>query len=101
MAFAPSLATLRTDLRRQRAIIDQHQVTLDAQVRHIAALQMDIDLLTTNRPVAPANPAEGSSKRRFEPALLSPPGQLRRLPAARVANGPAVATGFDNGRKRR
>jgi len=44
MAVAPSLATLRTDLRRQRVIIDRHQATFDAQVRHIAALQLDIDV---------------------------------------------------------
>ncbi len=101
MAVAQSLATLRTDLRRQRVIIDRHQAALDAQFRHIAALQMDIDLLTTNRPAAPANPAEGPSRRRFAPPLLSPPGQLRRLPAARVRDGAAVVTGFDDGPKRR
>jgi hypothetical protein len=100
-ASAPSLATLRTDLRRQRVIIDQHQATLDAQFRRIAALQMDIDLLTTDRPAAPADRGEGSSRRRSEPVLLSPPGQLRRIPAARVPDDPAAAASPDDGRKRR
>jgi hypothetical protein len=81
VASAPSLATLRTTLRRQRAIIDQHQATLDAQFRHIAALQMDVDRLTANRP-APVSGDELSRSRSW-PALLSPPGQLRRIPAAR------------------
>jgi hypothetical protein len=101
VASAPSLATLRTDLRRQRVLLDQHQTSLDAQFRRIAALRMDIDQLTTSRPAAAPNPREGVSSRRTGLALLSPPGQLRRIPAARMPDGQAVATGPDDGRKRR
>jgi hypothetical protein len=106
MALAPSpvtLRALRTDLKRQRVIIDQHQVTLDAQFRHIAALQTHLDVLTTNLPAAPARPADTPSGRRsYAPALLSPPGQLRRIPAAHVPDGPtAMAADLDDGQKRR
>jgi hypothetical protein len=88
VASAPSLATLRvlrTDLKRQRAVIEQHRTTIDAQLRHIAALRTDLDLLTTSLSSSRLKPAAGRDGRRsYSPALLSPPGQLRRIPPAGV-----------------
>jgi hypothetical protein len=106
VAFAPSLAALRvlrTDLKRQSVIIGRHQATLDAQYRRIAALQTHIDRLTANLPAAPAKPGDGPGNRRSHgPALLSPPGQLRRIPAAPAPDGhTGVDADLRHGQKRR
>jgi hypothetical protein len=102
---APSLATLRvlrTNLKRQRVVIEQHRITIDAQLRHIAALRTDLDLLTTSLSRTQPEHGDGrNSRRSFTPALLSPPGQLRRIPPVRAPDADKPMLGLDNGLKAR